>query len=491
MKFTQNHTGRTDIGFGSPLGREESLAALFGVATDALHDGLILCDQTGKIIWINSSARKTCRLEWSSCTGKTIASLVDDSTFPTDGIAEAFANSASMIYVEEAHQGSNYVVDIKRTMEPNTTKIYYVICIKNVKVLLKIAKSEDPAKNLSGSLAGRQETHKNGRQNILDDRLEKLINLGVKACAFGSRILITGESGVGKSQYARTLDKRVNRAGKSFVHLNCASIPETLFESELFGYEAGSFTGASVKGKKGLVEIAEKGALFLDEVGEIPVSCQSKILRFLDDGSYMKVGGTKPRKADVQIISATNRDLRKMVDEGKFRADLYFRLQAVEVLIPPLRERRALIDTLILGYLEFVKEEHGQDITITKRCRQFLGTYRFPGNIRELENALQHMAILCDGVMDMEHLPVSALEAAKKENVASDDFIGEPRKTQPDDLVEPTSEAPAEEAGTLKEIVKQFEHELVIKAIHQQGSKRKAAKALGVDIATIVRKSRV
>ena len=414
MKFTRRAKDEIDIAFGKPVGRTEILPSLFGMATDALLDGVIVCDQDGKIIWINASARKTCRLKWSSCHNKSIASLVNDSVFPVDGIAEAFANNASMTYIEESHLDSDYIVDIKWIKEPETAKSLFVICIKNINLFLKTVKSEKLEKDFSPSQVTSPGSRQTFRHTVVDDDLERLINLGVKACAYGSRILITGESGVGKSQYARMLDKRVNRTGKSFVHVNCASIPESLFESEMFGYESGSFTGAHAKGKKGLVEIAEQGMLFLDEVGEIPISCQSKILRFLDDGSYMKVGGTKPRQANVHIVSATNRDLQKLVEEEKFRADLYFRLKTVEVRIPPLRERRALIDALVRRYLEYVEEVHGRKVGISKRCEQFLDLYEYPGNIRELENALQHMAILCDETMDLEHLPDLAREAAEK-----------------------------------------------------------------------------
>ena len=486
MKFTQQNNNEPDGSFGKPEGSADVLPSIFAVATDALHDGLILCGQDGKIIWINASARKTCRLEWHTCQGKSITDLTSDSMFPMDGVAEAFANNASMVYIEESYQGSDYIVEIKQTFEPRTTKILFMICFKNVNRFNKSIQGAKPDEAFSSSLTSSSKGSQKVSRAVIDDDLERLIELGVKAWNYGCRILITGESGVGKSQYARTLEKSVNRGSKSFVHVNCASIPDTLFESELFGYESGSFTGASSKGKKGLIEIAEKGTLFLDEVGEIPISCQSKILRFLDDGSYMKVGGTKPKQANVHIISATNRNLRQMVEEETFRPDLYFRLNAVEVLIPPLRDRRNLVDTLIHRYLDQVEQEHGRKLIITKRCKQFLDGYEFPGNIRELENALQHMAIFCDDMMDIQHLPDAAREAAE-------DLKGKKHVSDTPSVavlsVSPSTDAKTAPA-TLKSIVKKYERDLIIQSIKEHGSKRKAAKALGVDIATVVRKSR-
>ena len=454
MKFTQQGNVELDIAYGRPVARTEIAPSLFASATDALHDGIIVCDQEGTIVWINESAQKTCRVEWSSYHGKSIKCLVDDSIFPMDGIAEAFANNASMVYVEESHLGSDYIVEIRRIMEPEAARLLFVICFKHVNAFLQIVEKEKLDRNFASSLVTSAERRENFSNTVFDDDLERLMSLGVKAWTYGSRILITGESGVGKSQYARLLGKKINRSSKGFTHVNCASIPETLFESELFGYEAGSFTGAHAKGKKGLVEIADKGTLFLDEVGEIPVGCQSKVLRFLDDGSYMKVGATKPRQANVYIISATNRNLREMVEKEKFRIDLYFRLNTVEVRIPPLRERRALVKALTRRYLDYVEQVHGRNIGMTKRCEQFLDLYQYPGNIRELENALQHMAILCDGKMDLEHLPEGAREAAEKcgcmPERATDHSIDTSVQTMASNPLGDTGLAPP----TLKEIVK-------------------------------------
>ena len=490
MKFTKQTDNKLDDAIGQAREQVEMSGSLIAVVTDALRDGLIVCGQDGMIIWINASARKCCRVEWTSCYGRSISTLVNESIFPMDGIAEAFANKVSMMYVEEDHFGSDYIVDIQRVIVPENSEHFFVISLKNVNAFLKTIRGERFGENFASFQIPNFKNQQGFRQTILDDDLERLIGLGIRAWTYGSRILITGESGVGKSQYARILDKRLNRTGKSFVHVNCASMPESLFESEFFGYEAGSFTGAHAKGKKGLVEIAEKGTLFLDEVGEIPLTCQSKILRFLDDGSYMKVGGTKARRANVRIIGATNQNLRKMVGEDKFRIDLYFRLKTVEIRVPPLRERRSLVRDLICRYLDYIEQEDGRSVTMTQRCGHFLDLYEYPGNIRELENALQHMAIMCDETMDLEHLPEHLREAAAQCGYnlqpAVDDSTGASGGATSSVAMSDTELARA----TLKTMVGKYERELISRMIDVHGSKRKAAKVLGVDIATVVRKSR-
>ena len=350
---------------------------------------------------------------------------------------------------------------------------------------MRSIKNGGSPKNSSSSLAKISDYNKNFQRIVLDEQLEHLINLGIKAWTFGSRILISGESGVGKSQYARLLHERIKPASKSFVHVNCASIPESLFESEFFGYERGSFTGAHTRGKMGLVEIAEHGTLFLDEVGDIPITCQSKILRFLDDGSYLKVGATQPRTANVNIISSSNRDLSQMVKEETFRADLHFRLKTVEVRIPPLRERRPLVKALIQEYLEYLRREHGCRVRMSQRCEDFLLNYDYPGNIRELENILQHMTVVCDDTMDLDHLPESAREVAIQQAL----LVRKTFASKPDAPLYSINDMTTKHSS-LRALVTQYERELVSEMIRLHGSKRKAAKALDVDIATIVRKSR-
>lgn len=485
MKFAQTAEEELDVAAGQHSEEAGVAPSLLAVATDALDDGLIVCDAKGRVCWINASAKKLCGINWKSYLNKTIANLVDESSFPVDGIAEAFANKSSLFYIEDSHTGADYIIDIDKILDPRTSGLFFVICFKNVDSFVKSIKSGASSKSSSSSLAKISDYNKSVQRIVLDEKLEHLINLGIKAYTFGSRILISGETGVGKSQYARLLHERIKPASKCFVHVNCASIPESLFESEFFGYERGSFTGAHTRGKMGLVEIAERGTLFLDEVGDIPITCQSKILRFLDDGSYLKVGATQPRTANVNIISASNRDLGQMVKEETFRADLLFRLKTVEVRIPPLRERRPLVKALIQEYLEYLRSEHGCRVRMSQRCEDFLLNYDYPGNIRELENTLQHMTVVCDDTMELDHLPETAREVAIQQALLA-------RKTfaSKADAPSRSMNAITTKHSSLRALVTQYERELVSEMIRLHGSKRKAAKALDVDIATIVRKSR-
>jgi transcriptional regulator with PAS, ATPase and Fis domain len=485
VKFAQTAEEELDVAAGRRSEEAGFAPSLLAVATDALDDGLIVCDAKGRICWINASAKKLCGINWKSCLNKTIANLVDESSFPVDGIAEAFANKSSLSYIEDSHTGADFIIDIDKILDPRTSGLFFVICFKNVDLFVSSIKNGGPSKNSSSSLAKISDYNKNIQRIVLDEELEHLINLGIKAWTFGSRILISGESGVGKSQYARLLHERIKPASKSFVHVNCASIPESLFESEFFGYERGSFTGAHTRGKMGLVEIAEQGTLFLDEVGDIPITCQSKILRFLDDGTYLKVGATQPRTANVNIISASNRDLTRMVKEETFRADLHFRLKTVEVRIPPLRERRPLVKALIQEYLEYVRREHRCRVRLSQRCEDFLLNYDYPGNIRELENTLQHMTVVCDDTMDLDHLPEPAREVATQQALLAGKTIASKADAPPHPFNDMTTKH-----SSLRALVTQYERKLVSEMIRLHGSKRKAAKALDVDIATIVRKSR-
>jgi transcriptional regulator with PAS, ATPase and Fis domain len=302
------------------------------------------------------------------------------------------------------------------------------------------------------------------RQRQLSPYLDRIIARGERALLQGARVIITGESGVGKTEIARHLHSFVATATDPFVAVNCAAIPESLFESELFGYEKGAFTGALSEGKKGLIETAEGGTLFLDEIGEIPLTLQAKLLSFLEDGMFLRVGATKPRRANVRIISATNRDLLVMAEERRFRLDLYYRLAVVNMPIKPLREMPELVDHLIERFVTAINQRRSSPLTLSDDLMRRLRAYRYPGNIRELANLLQQISVLGD---DEDEIP---------------------RRLQSAAPVEPDVVAAAGQ-GTLRDRLTAFEAGIIANAIREHGSKRKAAAALGVDIGTIVRKT--
>jgi DNA-binding NtrC family response regulator len=219
----------------------------------------------------------------------------------------------------------------------------------------------------------------------------------VIAAGYDTTVLIEGETGTGKEVIARTIQYRSDRFGKPFISINCGAISKDLIESELFGYEKGSFTGGLNEGKKGKIELADKGILFLDEIGELQPSAQVKLLRFLEDKEFYRVGGTEKKKVDVRVIAATNRDLQKNIRDGGFRDDLYYRLNVAKITLPPLRERTADIIPLTLLFISKFNEKFGKKFQgISREARQIMLQHHWPGNIRELKNVIERIILMED-----------------------------------------------------------------------------------------------
>lgn len=241
-------------------------------------------------------------------------------------------------------------------------------------------------------------------QSEVIERVKKMI---LKVAVSSSTVLIRGESGSGKERVARAIHNASPRRNEIFQAVNCAAINENLLESELFGHEKGSFTGAHVQ-KKGQFEIADRGSLFLDEIGDLSVPMQAKILRVLQEREVMRVGGSRPTKVDVRVIAATNRDLEAMVKDGRFREDLYYRLNIIPINLPPLRNRRDDIPVLI----EFFIAKHSRNAPrkikgLTASARNLLMNYSWPGNVRQLESAIERAILLCEGdEISVEDLPL-------------------------------------------------------------------------------------
>ncbi len=237
---------------------------------------------------------------------------------------------------------------------------------------------------------------------------QETLALATKVAATDTTVLLTGESGTGKEVLARFLHRASPRAEKSFVALNCAALPEQLLESELFGHEKGAFTGA-VSARPGRIEQAAGGILFLDEVGEMSPAVQAKFLRVLQEREFQRLGGTRPLKADVRVVAATNRDLAAAMARGVFREDLYYRLHVFEIRLPPLRERSEDIPALLEFFLREIGEQVGRPAAgVSREARDKLLAYPWPGNVRELRNAVERAVILCEGgLVTSEHLPMS------------------------------------------------------------------------------------
>jgi two-component system, NtrC family, response regulator HydG len=284
-------------------------------------------------------------------------------------------------------------------------------------------------------------------------------------------VMLQGESGTGKELVAKAIHDASRRAARPFVAVDCSGLTETLFESELFGHEKGSFTGASAR-RIGLVEAAAGGTLFLDELGDIPLGMQVKLLRLLETGAFRRVGASDFLKSDIRLISATHRNLRTMVDEGRFRQDLYYRLNTFPIALPALRERRADIPLLAEALLARVAP--GRQMQLSEAALACLTAYEYPGNVRELRNVLERATLLCDGdTLQAEHLPTELQAAAK---VDADGTAPAAAGVAPPTL--PPTLAELEEAALRERLV------------HHRGNRRVLAAELGISERTLYRKLR-
>ena len=236
--------------------------------------------------------------------------------------------------------------------------------------------------------------------------MQALVDQARRAAEASVSVLITGETGTGKEVLAKAIHYRGPRANKPFVAINCAAIQSTVLESELFGYEAGAFTGAE-KRKPGLMEVADNGILFLDEISSMPVDMQAKLLRALEEHAFRRVGGTNLLRVDVQVLAASNRSLSKLMEQGNFREDLFYRLKVVDLHIPPLRERPQDIPELVGLFIRKLNQQMGVNITdVTPRALAVLMAHTWPGNIRELRNVIERATLFCDeACIDLPHLP--------------------------------------------------------------------------------------
>ncbi|MFD0768691.1 sigma 54-interacting transcriptional regulator [Bacillus sp. CGMCC 1.60114] len=298
-------------------------------------------------------------------------------------------------------------------------------------------------------------------------KMEQIINQAKKIADFSSNVLISGESGVGKEVIAQAIHQLGNRSSKPFLKLNCGAIPESLLESELFGYTKGAFTGADKNGKEGYFKRADQGILFLDEIGEMPLHLQVKLLRVLQEQEVIPIGSTVPTKINVQIIAATNKSLEKMVETGTFREDLFYRLNVIPLQVPPLRERMEDVPVLAFHFLQQLNEKYNKNYHLTPDAMNLLEFYSWPGNVRELQNMIERLVVSADD-------PVIEAEFVSKFLTPGYDF----KKSKP--VI--TRVLPLQEA------LHSVEEQLILLAMKQYKTTTKAAKALGISQSSVSRK---
>ena len=299
--------------------------------------------------------------------------------------------------------------------------------------------------------------------------MQLILQVVLRVSQVNSTVLLMGESGVGKDVMARLIHRLSPQSDGPFISVNCGAVPENLLESEFFGYEKGAFTSASRAGKPGLFEQANGGTFFLDEIGELPLNLQVKLLKVIQDQRCRRLGGQRDLKLDIRFIAATNRDMRQMVAEGKFRDDLFYRLYVVPIEIAPLRERREDILPLALMFLkELISDKYDVSRTLSHELMTILESYDWPGNVRELQNVIERMVVTADSeVLQPHHLPDSVYKNAAQEGLGV--WVGG--------------------AMNLRQARDDLERQLIAKALSKTGNTRKAAKLLGVDHSTVVRKA--
>ena len=475
------------------------------VLGDLIPDGLIMVNRAGLVSYMNAAAESIIEVYRQTVVGHSLEDLVQQSRIDCSVLTEVFHEGSRVNTIVSDADGRTYLLSTRSYRWWTGESSDFMVVLRNLDALEKTTRRLYEGDLGLGIMPVADTTERksilpylpvaafvpsfisaSGKTAPADDdpiiagkATVAIVEHGLRAIAMNIRLLILGESGGGKTELARLLHRRSGSATRPFVRVNCGAIPDTLFESEMFGYERGAFTGASAKGKKGLIEAAEGGILFLDEVGEIPLHCQAKILQMLEDGVIQRVGATVSQRIHVQIIAATNRDLLALVEEGRFRRDLYYRLNVVTLVLPPLRERRELIMPLLDRFLAKVNQRRDKPLTLDPNCRCRLREYAYPGNIRELQNIVEYLGVVCDRVATEASLPFDRIRQAAE--VSGLDAVRMPE--MPGDGHFP--------AGlNLREAVRNYESSLIDAAIQKSGSKRKAAELLGVDIATVVRKSK-
>ena len=439
---------------------------------ESSYDGIWITDHVGKILFANSANAKLLGVPRSELENKTTQELQDEGVFQTSAILEALQTRQQVSKVCNNPRTCLTVLATATPVFNEAGDIQYIFNnVRDITALNEMRESLQDKDEIIRQQNSQLETMKLrlGVGTIIANSkaFTQVVELARRAATFdGATVLILGESGTGKEVISELIVNTSPRKDKPYLQINCGAIPENLIESELFGYEKGAFTGADAKGRKGLFEAANGGTVFLDEIGDLPLHMQVKLLRVLQQKRIVRVGGTETVNLDVRIIAATNKDLKQMVKEGRFREDLYYRLNVVPIEIPPLRDRKEDILPLVNHFLTVANRKYHTNKSIYSDTIDVLESYSWPGNVRELENLMENLVITTPG------------DIIRREN------LSERLKFSTEDhgFTEDT------EVITLKETVERAEYMAIQKAIRQCGSIRKAAVALGVDPSTIVRK---
>jgi PAS domain S-box-containing protein len=446
-------------------------AAMLKEIIENFQEEIFVTDSKGKIILVNPMGAQIIGLEASEMIGRMIEELVHKELISSSGAVAVLNQKKRVDIMQYLKKGSKWRLCTGVPVLNNKGKIVLTLCTsKDMTELVEIKKEledkEDELKRKDNELSIMQDelfsqVNFISRSALLRDIKETL----KKIAPLDLTVMLQGETGVGKEVVARAIHALSPRRNADFIKISCASFPETLISSELFGYESGAFTGADTKGRKGKIELSHGGTLFLDEIGEISQDLQVKLLEFLQDMELYRIGGTKRIKVDTRIIAATNRNLLEEVQRGTFRKDLYYRLNLIPITIPPLRERRDDIPALISYYLDLYNRKHKRNVSFDEGVIEEFVDYQWPGNVRELEHVLERAVVIhADGVGTRGSFAELLIGTQpKREGVHCHEIL------------------------PYKQAKRELERELVLKAYKKFGSTYKAAEALEIAQSTVVR----
>jgi TyrR family helix-turn-helix protein len=426
------------------------------------YDEIFVYDDDYNVIFANAACERHYGLSQDQIIGKTFFQLIDRECWYPSVLPSVYAEKKPLTIEQTSILGEKLITTAVPVLDENGEIELVVMSVYDsntdlINQRLQLEKNELDMKRDFCS-----ET--NGGVKYFSESMVKLMKYADKIVDVDSTVLISGESGTGKSLLANYIHCNGSRKDAPFVSINCAAIPEDLLESELFGYEKGAFTGANNKGKKGLLELADGGVLFLDEIGELSFKLQAKILHVIQERKFMSVGGRKNIEVDIRIIAATNKDLFQLVKDGDFREDLYWRLNVIELKIPPLRDR---IDDII-GLLEHFSKKLNKKLSLNKsfssEAYEAMISYDWPGNVRQLENFIERSFIISDKDQVQKHeLPKNILGSSEEVS---------PVISEKENL--------DEQFLSYDDAMNNYERSLVSAMYEKYPSTRKLAKAMGI-----------
>lgn len=435
------------------------------------YDGIYITDGKGKTIRVNESYERITGLKRANLIDRNMKDLVKEGYISKSGSLLSIEKRQTISLNQEFKTGKKALITSRPVFDEKGNIIIVITNVRDVTELYKLKSELQVQEKLAEKYYWEIKELKNQYLDtsglvVKDKKMLDILYRAKKAAITDITVLLFGESGVGKEVVAKFIHKNSNRLEKPFIKVNCGAIPENLIESELFGYEQGAFTGANKDGKMGLFEVANGGTLFLDEIGELPLNMQVKLLRVLQENEVKRVGGVKSIKIDVRIISATNRDLEKMVKQKLFREDLFYRLNVIPINIPPLRERKQDIIELTRYFLMNINEKYGWNKSLARDVMDAIYDYQWPGNVRELKNVIERITAMSSGdEINCKDLPRKILNKKNR-----------PRFEFCDDII------------PIKRAVSIVEKNLLERSYEKYGNVRDAARALDIDPSTFVRK---